>query len=164
LFVILAQYHEGWIILESSLRHSTQTSLADIVDSLEAMLCFDAWLNRGTFWCLEETAVAKDSAQFSIKVLMSMCSNYQPTTNSNRWNFPKFHKLLHVVDDMSRFGAPNNFCAECPESLLISAAKQPGRRAQKRHHVIDYELQAAQRLSASGINDTVYERIFDNPS
>jgi hypothetical protein len=23
------------------------------------MLCFDAWLNRGTFWRLEETAVAK---------------------------------------------------------------------------------------------------------
>jgi hypothetical protein len=164
LFVILAQYHEGWIILESALRKRTETSLADIVELLEAMLCFDAWLNRGTFWRLEETAVAKDSAQFSIKVLMSMCSNYLPTTNSNRWNFQKFHELLHVVDDMSRFGAPTNFCAQRPESLLISAAKQPGRRAQKRHHGIDYELQAAQRLSASGIIDTVYERIFNNPS
>jgi hypothetical protein len=128
------------------------------------MLCFHAWLNRGTFWRLEETAVAKDSAKFSIKVLMSICSNYLPTTNSNRWNFSKFHELLHVVDDMSRFGTPTNFCAQRPESLLISAAKQPGSRAQKRHHGIDYELQAAQRLSASGIIDTVYERIFDNPS
>jgi hypothetical protein len=100
LFVILAQYHEGWIILESVLRQRTETSLADVVELLEAMLCFNAWLNRGTFWCLEETAVAKDSTQFSIKVLMSMCSNYLPTTNSNRWNFPKFHKLLQVVDDM----------------------------------------------------------------
>ena len=116
------------------------------MELLEAMLCFDAWLNRGTFWRLEETAVAKDSAQFSIKVLMTMCSNYLPTTNSNRWNFPKLHELLHVVDDMSRFGAPTNFCAQRPESLLISAAKQPGRRAQKRHHGIDNELQAAQRL------------------
>jgi hypothetical protein len=93
------------------------------VELLEAMLCFDAWLNRGTFWHLvEETAVAKDTAQFSIKVLMSTCSIYLPTTNSNRWNFPKFHNLLHVADDMSRFGAPTNFCAQRPESLLISAA------------------------------------------
>ncbi len=164
LFVILAQYHEGWIIWESTLRQRTETSVAGIVELLEAMLCFDAWLNRRTFWRLEETAVDKDSAQFSIKVLMTMCSNYLPTTNSNRWNFPKFHELLHVVDDMSRFGAPTNFCAQRPESLLISAAKQPGRRAQKHHHGIDYELQAAQRLSASGIIDTVYERIFNNPS
>jgi hypothetical protein len=152
------------MILESALQQRTETSLADIVELLEAMLCFDAWLNQGTFWRLEETAVAKDSAQFSIKVLMSVSSNYLPTTNSNRWNFPKFHELLHVANYMSRLGAPTNFCTQRPESLLISAAKQPGRRAQKRHHGIDYELQAAQRLSASDIIDTVYERIFDNPS
>jgi hypothetical protein len=108
--------------------------------------------------------VAKDSAQFSIKVLMRVCSNYPATTNSNRWNFPKFHELLHVVDDMSRFGAPTNFCAQCPKSLLISAAKQSGQRAQKGHHGINYELKAAQRLCASGVINTVYERIFDNPS
>ena len=82
---------------------------------------------------------------------MNMWSNYLPTTNSNRWNFPKFHKLLHAVDDMSRFGAPTIFCAQRPKSLLISAAKQPGTCAQKRHRGIDYKLQAAQRLSASGI-------------
>jgi hypothetical protein len=28
---------------------------------------------------------------------------------------------------------PQNFCTDRPESLLIVAAKQPGRRAQKRH-------------------------------
>jgi hypothetical protein len=42
LFVILAQYHEGWIILESALRQRTETSLSDIVELVEAMLCFDA--------------------------------------------------------------------------------------------------------------------------
>jgi hypothetical protein len=41
---------------------------------------------------------------------------------------------------------------------------QPGRRAHKRHHGIDYELQATQHLSASGTIDTVYDRIFDNLS
>lgn len=164
LFVILAQYHEGWQILESALKQRTDTSLTDVVELLEAMLCFDAWLNRDTFWNLEDAETAKESAQFSIKVLMEMCSNYLPTTKSNRWNFPKFHELLHIVDDMSRFGAPTNYCAQRPESLLIAAAKQPGRRAQKRHQGIDYELQAAQRLAASGIIETVYERIFDTPS
>ena len=42
---------------------------------------------------------------------------------------------------MERFGAPRNFNAERPESLLISAAKKPGRWAQKRHHSSMYEMQ-----------------------
>ena len=50
---------------------------------------------------------------------------------------------------MERFGAPRNFNAESPESLFISAAKKPGRRAQKRHHGSMYEMQSAQRLADS---------------
>jgi hypothetical protein len=42
----------------------------------------------------------------------------------------KVYELLHIVDDMTRFGATTNFCAQRPESLLIPVAKQPGRRAQ----------------------------------
>ena len=166
MFVILAQYHDGWQTLESALKQRTDALLANVVELLEAMLCFDAWLNRDTCWRLEDAAFAKESAQFSIMVLMTrMCSNYLPTrTKSDRWNLPKLHKLLHIVDNMSRLGAPANLCAQRPESLLISASKQPGRHAQKRHQGIDYELQAALRLPASGIIDTVYERIFDNPS
>ncbi len=71
----------------------------------------------------------------------------------NCWKFPKFHELLHAVDDIERFGAPRNFNAERPESLLIYvliyAAKQPGRRAQKRHAGCVYELQSAQQLADS---------------
>jgi hypothetical protein len=63
---------------------------------------------------------------------------------------------MHIVDDMSQFGTPQNFCAQRPESLLIVAAKQPGRRAQKRHKGVVYELQAAQRLCYSLMINTVH--------
>jgi hypothetical protein len=44
----------------------------------------------------------------------------------NAWKFPKFHELLHILDDMPRIGSPVNFCALRPaESLLISAANIP---------------------------------------
>ncbi len=67
---------------------------------------------------------------------------------------------MHIVDDISRFGAPQNFCVQRPESLLIVAAKQPGRRAQKCHEGVVYELQAAQRLCYSiMIKNTVHDRI-----
>jgi hypothetical protein len=65
------------------------------------------------------------------------------------WKFPKFHELLHVVDDIEQFGAPRNFNSEQPESLLIYAAKQPGRRAQKCHAGCVYELQSDQQLADS---------------
>ena len=71
--------------------------------------------------------------------------------------------LLHIVDDMSRFGSPVNFCAQRPESLLIPAAKHPGRQAQKRIEGSAYELQAAQRLMYSFMIDTVHTRIWDGP-
>ena len=61
---------------------------------------------------------------------------------------------------MERFGAPNGFCAERPESLLISVAKQPGRRTHKRNQGSSYELQAAQRLSYSIMIDTFHKRIW----
>ena len=60
-----------------------------------------------------------------------MSKKYIPTFKSTAWNYPKFHELTHIVDDMMRFGAPQNLCAQRPESLLIVAAKQPRRRAQE---------------------------------
>jgi hypothetical protein len=69
--------------------------------------------------------------------------------------------LLHILDNMERFGAPINYCAQRPESLLIPVAKQPGRRAQKRHNGFAYELQSVQRLSTSLMINAVYTRILD---
>jgi hypothetical protein len=65
---------------------------------------------------------------------------------------------------MECFGAPINYCAQRPESLLIPAAKRPGRRAQKRHNGSAYELQSAQRLSYSLMINAVYTQIWDTSS
>ena len=64
--------------------------------------------------------------------------------------------MLCVVDEIEQFGAPRNLNAERPESLLIKAAKRPGRRAQKRHAACVYELQSAQRLAESFLIDLVH--------
>jgi hypothetical protein len=65
--------------------------------------------------------------------------------------------LLMIIE---RFGAPRNCNAERPESLLIHAAKRPGRRAQERHAGCVYELQSAQRLADFLIIDMVHTRIW----
>ena len=76
----------------------------------------------------------------------------------NGTSLAKFHELLHIIKDISRFGSPIHYCGKQPESLLIPSAKQPGRRAQKRHDT--YEQQAAQRLATSFMTTTVYDKMF----
>jgi hypothetical protein len=79
----------------------------------------------------------------------------------NAWKYPKFHELLHIVDDMSCIGSPLNFCAQGPESLLKDVVKHPGRRTQKRHEGSAYKLQCAQCLMYSVVIDTVHTCIWD---
>ena len=66
---------------------------------------------------------------------------------------------MHIGDDMSRFGAPQNFYAQQPESLFNIAAKQPGRHAKKHYKGVEYELQAAQKLCYSLMINTVHDCI-----
>ena len=160
LFIILAQYDDGWNILNSALQMS-DVNLREVLHVFEALVCFDAWLNQPEYWTLTNTELAATAAKRSIQTLMQLCRRHIPTQNPNRWKFPKFHELLHVVDDMVRFGSSINFCAQRPESLLINAAKHPGRRAQKRLANSQYELNAAQRLADTIIIGTFHDRVVE---
>jgi Plavaka transposase len=160
LFVILAQYDEGWIILSKALQQKTRTSLRKIINVFEALLCFDQWLNKPTYWNAEHHDESILQVSDAITKLMEMCKKDIPLFKKKTWKFPKFHELKHILNDMERFGAPINYCAQRPESLLIPVAKQPGRRAQKRHTGALYELQAAQRLSYSLMIAEVHSRIW----
>ncbi|KAI2492859.1 hypothetical protein MHU86_21672 [Fragilaria crotonensis] len=160
LFVILAQYDEGWIILSKALQQKDRTSLRKVINVFEALLCFDQWLNQPTYWTAEHHDKSVLQVSDAITKLMEMCKKDIPLFKKKTWKFPKFHELKHILNDMKRFGAPINYCAQRPESLLIPVAKQPGRRAQKRHTGALYELQAAQRLSYSLMIAEVHSRIW----
>jgi hypothetical protein len=82
----------------------------------EAMLCFDEWLRKDTYWADHNAEVTKAIVSRSIAQLMHLSKKYIPTSKSTAWIYPKFHELMHIVDDISRFGAPQNFCAQRPES------------------------------------------------
>ena len=101
----------------------------------ECLLCFDAWLNRPTFCRLDNPPKAKAGYHASTVKQMEMCKSYIPTVKVTAWKFPKFPELLHIVDDIERFGAVN-YCAQRPESLPIPIAKKPGRRAKNGNRVL----------------------------
>ena len=170
LFVVLSQYDEGWEILNSTFAQRSHRKnsdgtvreivLSEVIEVFEAMLCFDQWLNQSTYWPEKHHEESKLSVQESIQTLMQLCVDNIPLGEKKTWKFPKFHELLHVIDNMERFGAPINYCAQRPEALLRPVAKDTGRRSQRRHEGVSYELQAAQRLSYNVMINTVYAEIF----
>ncbi len=130
----------------------------------EFLLCFDAWLNKTHYWDTSNPVhVAQDarSTQASMWKFMMMWKESILIDEENAWKYPKFHELLHIVDDMSCFGSPLNFCAQGPESLLKDAVKHPGRWTQKRHEGSAYKLQSVQHLMFSVVIDTVHTCIWD---
>jgi hypothetical protein len=82
------------------------------INVFECMLRFDEWMNQHTFWNARPYARSKQAAYWAIVTLMEMCKTHIPLTGTKTWKkFPKFHELLHILDDMEWFGAPVNFCA-----------------------------------------------------
>ena len=49
LFVILAQYNEGWVILQKALDKCDKAQLFEVINVFECMLCFDEWMNKKRF-------------------------------------------------------------------------------------------------------------------
>jgi hypothetical protein len=144
--VILFQYNEGWQIIQSCLDKQTNSKVPEVLQVFESLLCFDAWLNMSQYWDTfhpEHVAQERRSTKASVWKFMMMCKESIPIDKENAWKYPTFHELLHIVDDMSCFWSPLNFCAQGPEPLLKDAAKGPERRAQKRHEGSAYKLQSA---------------------
>ena len=142
LFVILGHFDEGWTILSSALenchnskpatthpqttartgqpapkRHCYKPEFKDILQVFEALLCFDEWLRKDSYWPQHGSEVKMANISHSIAKLMHMSKKYIPTSKSTAWNYPKFHEFTHIVDDMMRFGAPQNFLCATPRII-----------------------------------------------
>ena len=128
LFVILSHFDDGWNLLSTVLKRNTNTNTEEVMELFEGILCYEAWLSQTSQWQLTNATKAKQAAMKSVRKLMFMCVQRLPRVKGNGWCIPKFHEWLHFVEDMSRFGAAPNFCAQRPESLFKDAAKKPGAR------------------------------------
>ncbi len=82
------------------------------------MLCFDEWLRKDTYWADHNAEVTKAIVSHLIAKLMHLGKKYILTSKSTSWNYPKFHELMHIVDDMSPFGVPQKFL--CPTTRIVA--------------------------------------------
>jgi hypothetical protein len=87
LFVILAQYDEGWEILSAALLKQGFSTLSHVLHVFEGMLCFDAWTNKEFCWSIEHHDEAKAAALESIKELLRDCQDHIPLGKKSHGNF-----------------------------------------------------------------------------
>ena len=160
LLVTLAQTNEGWQLLDKALGRGGNRGMQEALNVMEAILCFDAWLHKDSFWSVVEAEAEEARAVSSIKILMNMCNHVFP----DEWHVVKFHLLLHFPFFITKFGAPNNYDSQRPEHNHIAHAKRPGRRAHKTHSGQKFEKQVAQRLADTMIINSLHEKICPNTS
>jgi len=131
-------------------------SINSLREVLEALLCFYSWTKREHCYNLS-TPSRQNDTRASIARLLTMVKTRLPRAG-NGWNLQKFHDLMHLTDDMIRFGSPRNTDAGCGERSLKVFAKQPARTAQKRDDVFLEQL--TNRLHESDMLATM-KRITD---
>ena len=100
----------------------------EFIELLETLLSFHSWYKFG-YPYMEYN---KDQADKNIRTMLGMLSSRVVRNSGNGWKLQKFHDMLHVAEDIDRFGAAANFDAGPGESMLKIFAKLYAKTAQKR--------------------------------
>jgi hypothetical protein len=143
-------------------------SYNDFIELTEALLCFHAFYKVSNAQVFDDGVMDVARIDASIRRMMSMVKLYMPRKIGHRWNIQKFHDMLHIADDMRRYGSPKNFDAGFLESSLRFWAKFFAFSSQKRGYNT-FVKQVAERIHeyqsllkarrANGISGSAEERI-----
>ena len=135
----LIQLGDGWTLLEKPLLDKGLV-LKDILQLFEALLSFHEWAKQEQFWSRRDRVEKEAEAQASIRKLLTMLMTTLPRDFGNGWNLSKLHEHTHIVSDITRYGAMNNYNACWGETNHKYHAKKPGRRALKRVAKFDFAI------------------------
>lgn len=154
----MLQQEEVWELFDVSLKRH-QLLVADVLELLECLLCFDAWTRQPSFWVAGDIMAAR-RADDAISTLIDMIVSRLPREKGHGWKVPTLHSLKHLVREIESNGAPCNFMAEVPEHNHIRFAKRPGRASKKDNET--FERQAATRIADSMMIARAHTLYFPN--
>jgi hypothetical protein len=127
LLICLAQFDEGWDILNAALvNKGHNTNLSEVLEALEALSCFDAWSRMDTFWKLSQQNKYAMEAKKSLSAMLTMVRDCLPRQSGNGWKLPTFHNTMHMVSDMCKYGKPKESNTEVGEKNHKVFAKRIG--------------------------------------
>ena len=127
----------------------------DFLHLLETLLCFNSWIPMDTFWetdpdSQEGQTTASKSLE-SVRILMDGIRRYAPRLDkkgklmSNGWMIPKFHNLIHIIQQIQNFGPARLLDVESEESNHKEIVKLNAKTVQKRGKGI-FESQLAENI------------------
>ena len=122
---------------------SRRCSYNDFIHLAESLLSFHAWYKISN----AQTGGATDIEKIdkSVRRMLAMVKVYVPRKKGMHWCIQKFHDMLHLAEDIRRFGSPKNYDAGPLESSLRFWAKHFAQTAQKRGYNI-FVKQVASRI------------------
>jgi hypothetical protein len=124
---------------------------SEFVMILEWLLCFQAWYQKGapyTGWENSSDEFRSD-ALAAVRRLLEELARRLPR-DKNGWRIQKYHDLLHLADEMRKYGSAMNFDAGVGERQLQSKGKTPAGTAHKCGSD-DFLSQISERLYVSAI-------------
>ena len=158
-FVVASQTNDGRELL---LKHEkTATIYGDMIQVFEMLLCYWAWLKKEEYWHIKDSE-ALQIAKNAVWVLTNRLKRLFPRTSGQQWKIPKFHKQLHIAENIQLFGAHRNIHTGPQEHNHIENTKKPSERTQKRKAVFD--LQIANRLVDKYVIDHTQAKILEQQS
>ena len=94
LITVLVIQEDCWHLLADSFEN-----LEAVMGTMECLLCFEAWLDKESYWHIEEDTDNEKSeeAENAIVQLMAMITTYLPQEQGHGWKVSKFHEMLHIV-------------------------------------------------------------------
>ena len=88
-FEILAHCDEGQMILSTALQQKDCRSFCKVVVNVfQALLCFDQWLNKPTYWTAEQHDESVLQVANAITKLMELCKKDIPLFKKDIMGFP----------------------------------------------------------------------------
>ena len=103
------------------------------------LLCLWAWLKQDQFWKRGDKCY-EAYAQDAIRTLIDKLNELMPRVDGQGWNITKVHELLHIIFDISEYGAHNNVNSDKCESSHKELIKKPAKQAQRRVSTLDQSL------------------------
>jgi hypothetical protein len=86
LLICLAQFDDGWRLLNDALvSKGHKTNLCKVLESLEALSCFDAWSGLDKFWKLSQQKKYAMEAKKSLAQMLTMVRDCLPRQTGNGW-------------------------------------------------------------------------------
>jgi hypothetical protein len=148
---ILTMQVQGWHALAGN---KYGDNLEAVLGTLEAILCFEAWLEEPTYWNIGDPCGEAAVAEDAIAALIRLIVKFLPRDSGNGWKVSKLHEIKHIVRFITAFGAPRGYNASRPEEHHKAHAKRPGRRAHKNLDTIDQ--QCGRRIADAIVIDTMH--------